>query len=135
MVMDKVKNALMDAAVLAHPDYTKPFILYTDASKTGLGAALHQTDEDGIEHPLAFYSKKLTGAPTRYPPIELEAMAVIFGLDKSKSITQGCDVIVRTDHRPLQYIADPSRQSKNSRFARWAAEMNGTQVYYQPGSS
>ena len=58
---------------------------------------------------------------------------MIFGLEKSRAVTQGCDIIVRTDHRPLQYIADPTHQSRNSRLARWAAEMNGTQVFYQPG--
>ena len=73
--VDKLKSAVMNAALLAHPDYKKPFILYTDASTVGLGAALHQEQDDGLEAPLAYYSKKLVGAARRYPPIELEANA------------------------------------------------------------
>ena len=44
--MDKtwkeLKKWLIEASILRHPDFTKPFILYTDASKKGVGAILAQ---------------------------------------------------------------------------------------------
>ncbi len=40
---DSLKNALTSPPVLAYPDYAQPFLLYTDASTVGLGAALTRT--------------------------------------------------------------------------------------------
>ena len=119
--VDRLKSAVMNAALLAHPDYKKPFILYTDASTVGLGAALHQEQDDGLEAPLAYYSKKLVGAARRYPPIELEANAVLFGLEKCRPLTRGCTIVVKTDHRPLQYIANIEHHT-NPRLERWATQ-------------
>ena len=42
-----LEQACMPAPVLAFVDYTKPFLLETDASKDGLGAVLSQKQEDG----------------------------------------------------------------------------------------
>ena len=49
------KRTISQNALLAHPDFTKPFEIYTDASDFQLGSVLIQND-----HPLAFYSRKLT---------------------------------------------------------------------------
>ena len=48
---------LMKAHVLAFPDYNKPFLLETNASKDGLGAVLLQKDENGKYHPIAYGAK------------------------------------------------------------------------------
>ena len=41
----------MQSPVLAFADYTKDFLLETDASKEGLGAVLSQKQEDGMVSP------------------------------------------------------------------------------------
>ena len=54
----ELKEVLTRAPILVTPDWTKPFILQTDASAFGLGYVLSQIDGTGEEHPIAFASKK-----------------------------------------------------------------------------
>ena len=51
-----LKEKCMNAPVLAFPDFKKPFLLETDASRKGLGAVLSQKQDDGRYHPVAYAS-------------------------------------------------------------------------------
>lgn len=53
--------------VLALPDPSKPFVLETDASNFAVGAVLLQVGVDGVEHPVAFFSRKMLPVKTNYP--------------------------------------------------------------------
>ena len=61
-----LKLALTSATILAFPDYTAPFILYTDASACGLGAVLMQSDERGKNRALSYASRTLNSAESNY---------------------------------------------------------------------
>src|SRR6266511_361126 len=50
---DEIKKRMMIAPIVAHPDFEKPFILYMDVSREGIGAVLHQKDEQGKERIIA----------------------------------------------------------------------------------
>jgi hypothetical protein len=63
---------LVQALVLAIPDFTKPFILETDASEHGVGAVLMQ---DG--HPLAYMSKPLSNKNKALSTCEKECLAIV----------------------------------------------------------
>ena len=54
----ELKEILTRGPILVRPDWTKPFILQTDASAFGLGYVLSQIDGTGEEHLIAFASKK-----------------------------------------------------------------------------
>ena len=54
-----LNEALTSKPVLTTPDWTRKFILQTDASTMGLGYVLSQKDQDKEEHPVAYGSKKL----------------------------------------------------------------------------
>ena len=96
---DKAKQLVTSAPVLSFYDPEKPLTLENDASSYGLGSALYQ---DG--KPIAFASRTLTPAETRYAQIEKEMLAVCYGLTKFHHYTYGRDVTVVTDHKPLTSI-------------------------------
>lgn len=64
---------------MRQPDSAKPFIIISDcdASITGLGAALHQQDEQGKEYFIAFGSRTLKRNERKLTIIELKALAVV----------------------------------------------------------
>ena len=66
----------MTAPVLAFADYTKPFLLETDVSKEGLGAALSQKQADGQYHPIVYGSRALTSHKKNYHSTKLEFLAL-----------------------------------------------------------
>ena len=71
-----LKQACMNSPVLAFADYTKEFLLETDASKEGLGAVLCQKQEDGQFHPVVFGSWALTTHEKNYHFTKLEFLAL-----------------------------------------------------------
>ena len=115
---DKVKNCLVQASALQAPDSRKEFILATDASDYAVGACLAQQDLEGKERPIAFLSKKLSPAQTRWATIEKEAYAIIWALGKLDAWLFGTKVKVITDHNPLKFLTLTTPQS--ARLTRWA---------------
>ena len=63
-----------------------------------------QKDNNGIERPVAMISRALTATEQRYSPIEGEALAVVWAVDRLKYLIVGSRTVVRTDHKPLIYI-------------------------------
>lgn len=70
-----IKRALCNDLVVVTPDFSKIFILQMDASETAIGAVLCQ-DQEGVERPIAFASKKLNTTETRYSTIERECLVI-----------------------------------------------------------
>ena len=66
----------MNSPVLAFTNYTKDFLLKTDASKEGLGAVLSQKQEDGQFHPVAYGSHILTMHEKNYHSTKLEFLVL-----------------------------------------------------------
>ena len=54
-----LKDCLCSSCILRSPDFSRPFLLQTDASDRGVGAVLSQLDDEGTDHPIAYYSWKL----------------------------------------------------------------------------
>ena len=62
--------------VLRNPDFSQTFILQTDASDRGVNAVLSQRDENGEEHPIGYFGKKLLPREERYSTVEKECLAI-----------------------------------------------------------
>ena len=73
---EALKQACMTVPILAFTDYTKPFLLETDASKEGLGVVLSQKQANGQYHPVAFGSRALMPHEKNYHSTKLEFLVL-----------------------------------------------------------
>ena len=115
---EAVKTALCTAPLLKPPDFSRPFVLATDASDYAVGAVLQQADEEGKIHPVCYYSRKMSDAELKYPTLEKECLAIIRALEQFRHYLLRQPVRVQTDHRALIYIMNGDPPSKG-RLARW----------------
>ena len=121
---DDLRKALTSAPVLAYPDYTKPFIVETDASDKGLGAVLSQK-QDGKLRVIAYASRGLRGAERNmknYSSMKLELLALKWAVaEKFREYLLGSEFVVYTDNNPLTYLQSKSKLKAVEQ--RWAAEL------------
>ena len=102
---EALKQACMNSPVLAFADYTKDFLLETDASKEGLGAVLSQKQEDGWFHPVTYGSWALTMHEKNYHSTKLEFLALKWTITEHfKEYLLYQPFLVKTDNNPLTYI-------------------------------
>nr|VZI09766.1 unnamed protein product [Spirometra erinaceieuropaei] len=83
-----VRAAIASATLLAHPRADAQLTLMTDASSTAVGASLQQT-VSGVLQPLAFFSKKLSPAETRYSVFGRELLAVYLSIRHFRHFLEG----------------------------------------------
>ena len=131
----QLRDLLTSDRVMAHPQVDKPYKLYCDASDYCVGGILVQEDDQGIERPVVYISKQLSGSQLTWPAIQKEAFAVIFSLKKLRPYLYGAEYTVFTDHKPLRCLFQ--QEVKNTRVQRWAvllAEM-GAKIEYRKGKN
>jgi len=116
---EKLKEMLTQAPVLRCADPNLPYELTADASQTGVGAFLTQTDETGCR-PVAYASRKLTPAEQDYRTHERE-LAIIYALQTWRPYLHGARFKIMTDHHPLKYL--DTQKTLSRRQARWVEFM------------
>jgi len=111
-----LQTALTQGPVLKYPDFTKPFILTTDASGFAIGAILSQR-KIGQDKTIAFASRTLNSPEQNYSTIEKELIAIVWACRHFRPYLLGRKFTIVTDHKPLTWmfsVKDPS-----SRLLRW----------------
>lgn len=116
----KCKTALTQEPVLAFPDFQKTFIVTTDASEKALGAVLSQESSSG-DRPVAFASRQLSDAESRYSALERELLAVVWAIDHFRPYLFGRRFTIRTDHKPLLWTSGLKESS--ARVGRWKEKL------------
>ena len=130
---ETLRDALTKAPVLAFPDITKPYKVFTDASNSAIGSALVQNFPEG-ERVIQYLSHQLNETQQRWPIIEKEAYAIVYSIDKFRHYLKGCKFTVMTDHKPLKHLF--TSEMRNARIQRWAIMLDecGCDIQYVSGS-
>jgi hypothetical protein len=112
IAFDNTKTTIAREVVLAYPDFTKSFDIYTDASTKQLGSVITQDNR-----PIAFFSRKLSGAQSKYTVTKLELLAIVEKtLKEFNGMLWGQRIIVYTDNKKL---TRDGLGLTSDRVARW----------------
>lgn len=111
------KELLMNAPILAYPDFSKSFKLTTDASAIAIGSVLSQSGR-----PIAYYSRTLNSAERNYSTIERELLAILDSTKHFRPYLFGKKFTVETDHNPLVWLY--KIKEPNSRLLRWKIKLD-----------
>lgn len=118
---EKLKECLCSAPILSHADFQRPFVIQCDASTSGIGGVLYQLDNNGIEHPIAYVSKKLNSAQRNYSITELECLAAVESIKRFRPYVEGHPFKVITDHASLKWLLN--QKDLSGRLARWSLKL------------
>ena len=132
---NRLRLAFTKAPILQHFDPECHIWIETDASGYAIGGVLSQlasgTSPDrvvtkadlGQWHPVAFFSRKMIPAETRYETHNGELLAIVEAFKTWRHYLEGCkhEVLVLTDHNNLRRFMDT--KSLSSRQVRWAQEL------------
>ncbi len=118
---DQLRNALVTPPVLHFPNFDDTFILSVDASKSGLGSVLQQ-QVNGVLVPIAYASRTLNSAESRYSVYELECLGAVFAVEKFHSYLESREFVLETDNAALSWLLkSPQRPDK---LARWIMRLS-----------
>ena len=117
---DHLKAILKSAPVLLAPDFDKCFKLVVDASDVEIGAVLLQEDNNGIDHPVCYFSKKFNKHQKEYSTVEKECLALILAIQQFEVYltSSTSPIVVFSDHNPLSFLH--KLKNKNQRLRRWS---------------
>jgi hypothetical protein len=128
------KAALVAAVPLCHPAPQAVLSLAVDASDSHVGGVLQQKCKKGWQ-PLAFYSKKLSPAETRYSTFDRELLAAFLTIRHFRFLLEGRQFTLLTDHKPLvasMTRVTPPQSARQQRHLAFVSEFT-TDLRHTPG--
>nr|GEX49229.1 Ty3/gypsy retrotransposon protein [Tanacetum cinerariifolium] len=126
---NNLKQALMETPVLTLPDFSKDFVIQTDASGFGIGAILLQ---DG--HPIAYFSKQMSLRLQQASIYVREMFAITEAVKRRRQYLLGRPFHIQTDHQSLRSIVDQTIQTPEQ--YKWLSKLLGYDftITYRPES-
>ena len=123
-----LKDALCSAPILKYPDTSKPYTLYTDASKYGWAGVLtqmHTTMVNGkkvsMDHPVSYISSLFHGIQLKWAVLMKEVYAIYMSVKKSTFYLTGHEITLRSDHLPLKKFL--RKITLNDTVNNWSTEI------------
>ena len=139
---DLLKETLCVEPALKYADTSKPYTLYTDASKFSWAGVLtqsHTTVIDGksttTDHPVTFVSGLFRGSQLNWATLMKEAFAIYISVKKLSFYLTDVQILLRSDHKPLEKFLQ--KNTLNSKVNNWAMELEAFNIQfdYIKGSS
>ena len=130
-----LKQKLVEYPILRAPDFTRPFIVHTDASHLALGATLAQIDDSGKEYACYFASKLLKDSERVYGIAELECLAIVWALNTFRVYFYTERFTIYTDNAALKWLLTLNNPS--GRLTRWSIMLSqfNFEIKHRPGKS
>ncbi|KAL0373524.1 UNVERIFIED_CONTAM: Retrovirus-related Pol polyprotein from transposon [Sesamum radiatum] len=127
---EELKRRLTSAPILALPSGDGGYVVYTDASRQGLGCVLLQHGKV-----IAYASRQLRPHEMNYPTHDLELAAIVHALKIWRHYLYGKTFQIFTDHKSLKYI--PTQKELNLRQRRWIELLKDYDctIDYHPGKA
>ena len=128
-----LQKALTSTPILAYPDYTKQFILDTDASNTGIGGVLSQRDTKGEEKVIAYASRALSKPEWNYCETRRELLAALYFTKHFRLYLLGHKFTLHIDHGSLTWLRN--FREPDGQLAHWLEHLHqfNFEVVHCPG--
>ena len=113
---EEIKSRLVEAPIMAKPDWNKEFEIMCDASDYAMGAVLGQKD-DKVFRAIYYSSKTFNEAQENDSTTEKEVLAMVFTCEKFRPYILGSQVIIHIDHAAIKYLM--AKKEAKPRLIRW----------------
>ena len=130
-----LKDALCSAPILKYPDTSKPYTLYTDASKYGWAGVLtqkHTSTVNGkeitMDHPVSYISGLFHGSQLNWAALTKEAYAIYMSVKKSTFYLTGHEITLRSDHLLLKKFL--RKMTLNHMVNNWSTEIESFNINF-----
>lgn len=123
-----LQKIFFNEPVLHLPNWDEKFYVNTDASKQAISAVLMQK-RNGMLLPVAYYSKLLTDAEKKFPPIKLELYAIYKGITSFKYYLFNRQFTVLSDAKPLNKYKKTNSPADVT--TRWLMELSEFSFNFQ----
>jgi len=123
LALETLKRAFCSTPILAFPDFSKEFIVDTDASSYAIGGVLSQI-QDGQEKVIMYGSKVLSGSQLRWCTTRRELWAVFYFVTQGfRFYIANTTFVLRTDHSALRWMRTMMDHTKDLALSRWLGFM------------
>jgi transposase InsO family protein len=132
---ERLIDAFTSAPVLCHYDPDRKLRMETDASGLACAGILSQLREDGRWHPIAYFSRRFSGAELNYPIYDKELLAIVLSFRQWRHYLEGApEIEVWSDHQNLKQFM--SQTVLNGRQVRWLMQLAPYDftIHYRKGS-
>ena len=113
---EEIKFRLVEALIMAKPDWNREFEIMCDASDFAMGAVLGKKDER-VFKAIYYASKTFNEAQENYSTTEKEMLAIVFACEKFRPYILGSHVVIHTDHAAIKYLM--AKKEAKPRLIRW----------------